>query len=214
MISIFGSRFSEVDAAAASAPLPRQLAGVSVNIGGEDAPLYFVGPAQINAQVPFSARIGDSVSIVVNSGGRLSAPQTYLIAPAAPGIFQGGGFAVALDGLNRLVTLQNPARIGGIIQIFATGLGSTDPAVETGAASPSFSTVHNPVVVRIGGQEAPVSYQGLAPGFVGLYQINVFVPPNAPVGEAVPIVVEQVGIPSNGGSIVTLPVAAPAGPGQ
>jgi uncharacterized protein (TIGR03437 family) len=209
MISIFGSRLADTEAAATAVPLPRELAGVRVIIGGEDAPLYFVGTGQINAQVPFGVRIGDSVSITVSNNGRLSAPQQYLIAPAEPGIFQAGGFGVALDGLNQLITLQNPARIGGIIQIFAAGLGHVSPEVETGAASPAFSTVQNPVTVLIGGVTAPVSYQGLAPDFVGLYQVNVFVPPNVPVGDAVPIVLEQGGIPSNAGSIVTIPVAPP-----
>jgi uncharacterized protein (TIGR03437 family) len=169
-----------------------------------------VGPGQINAQVPFEARIGDAISIVVSNNGRLSAPQTYLVAPAAPGIFQAGGFAAALDAQNQTITLQNPARLGGIIQFFAAGLGLTDPAAGTGEASPSFSTVRTPATLTIGGINIPISYQGLAPGFVGLYQLNAILPPNVPTGDAVPIVIEQGGIPSNGGSIVTIPVAAPS----
>ena len=64
---------------------------MSVRIGGEDAPLYFVGPAQINAQVPFGVSTGDSVPVAVSVGDLLTAPQNYLIAPTQPGIFGLGG---------------------------------------------------------------------------------------------------------------------------
>ena len=66
------------------------------------------------------------------------------------------------------VTAQNPARPGDTLQIFCTGLGAVEQQVETGATAPSFSSVQLPVTVTIGGINAPVDYQGLAPGFVGL----------------------------------------------
>lgn len=39
--------------------------------------------------------------------------------------------------------------------------------------------------VTIGGQMAPVSYSGLTPGFVGLYQINTQVSSRVATGNAV-----------------------------
>jgi uncharacterized protein (TIGR03437 family) len=210
IISVFGARLASAASFATTVPLPRSLAGVSLRIGGEDAPLYYVGPNQINAQVPFSARPGDSVAIVVNSGGRLSAPQNYLIVPVRPGIFTApDGSVAALDGLSRPITAQNPARITDVLQIYAAGLGLVDPPAQTGAAAPSFSNVHNPVTVTIGGVQVPVLYQGLVPGLVGLYQINVGLIPSIAAGDAIPVVVEQDGVQSNPGLAVTIPVRRP-----
>ena len=95
IISLFGARFAGENNFATQLPLERELAGVSVRIGGEDAPLYFVGTTrkfdQINAQVPFGVSTGDSVPVAVSVGDLLTAPQNYLIAPTQPGIFGLGG---------------------------------------------------------------------------------------------------------------------------
>ena len=180
-----------------------------MRIGGQDAPLYFVSPGQINAQIPFEVSTGDSVPVAISVGGLLTAPQNYLIAPAQPGIFIAGDSAAILDASFQLVTAQNPARPGDTIQIFATGLGTVNEQVETGAPAPSFSTVQLPVTVTIGGINAPVVFQGLAPGFVGLYQVNAVVPSGVEPGNAVPLVLEQNGIIANPDQPVTIPVQAP-----
>jgi uncharacterized protein (TIGR03437 family) len=65
------------------------------------------------------------------------------------------------------------------------------------------------VTVTIGGVQVPILYQGLVPGFVGLYQLNVGVVPSIPSGDAVPVVIEQNGIESNPGLAVTIPVRRP-----
>ena len=149
------------------------------------------------------------MAIVVHSGGQLSAPQNYLITPVQPGIFQSEGTAAALDGRSRPISVENPARIGDTLQIFAAGLGLVEPSVETGAAAPSSSTVRSRVRVTIGGVEVPVVYEGLAPGFVGLYQINVSLPSTVIPGDEVPIVIRQNGISSNPNSEATIPVRRP-----
>ena len=209
IISLFGARFAGENNFATQLPLERELAGISVRIGGQDAPLYFAGPGQINAQVPFEVNTGDSVPVATSVGGLLTAPQNYLIAPVQPGIFIAGENAAILDASFQLVTAQNPAHPGDTIQIFATGLGETDPEVGSGEPAPSFSTVSNPVTVTIGGIAAPVVFQGLAPGFVGLYQVNAVVPSGVAPGDAVPLVLTQNGIVANPDLPVTIPVQAP-----
>lgn len=209
IVSLFGVRLAGSTAAASRVPLDRELAGVSVQMGGLNAPLYFVSPGQINAQVPFELTPGSSVPILVTSGGRLTAPQNYFIAPAEPGVFIAGSVPAILDGRSRLITTQNPALVGDTLQIFATGLGLTDVSAATGAAAPSFSTVRLPVTVTIGGVPASVVYQGLAPGFVGLYQVNVVVPASVTPGSAVPVALTQNGVPSNPGTPITIPVQKP-----
>jgi uncharacterized protein (TIGR03437 family) len=209
IISIFGSNFASSEFVAGQLPLDRELGGVKVRIGNEDAPLFYVGPGQINAQVPFNVVPGSTVSIVVDTGGRFSAPQNLLIAAVQPNIFQEDGIAFATDRESRRITAENPARLNEPLQIFATGLGLVDQQTSSGAPAPGSSTVLNPVRVKIGGVDAPVSYQGLAPGFVGLYQINVFVPGLVRPGDEVTIVFEQNGIPSNADFPVAIPVRNP-----
>ncbi len=194
---------------ATQVPLERRLGGVSVRIGGETAPLFAVGPGQINAQVPFAAVPGSTGAVVVESNGKLSAPQNYLIAPVQPNVFEEDGLAVVTDPEGRRINSENPALTGEVLQISATGLGLVDQPVATGAASPAASTVLSPVRVKIGGIDAPVSYQGLAPGLVGRYQINVFLSGLVQPGDEVTVTIEQNGIPSNAGSPVSIPVRNP-----
>ncbi len=206
IISLFGARFAGENNFASQLPLERELAGVSVRIGAEDAPLYFVGPGQINAQVPFEVSPGDSVPVATSVGGLLTAPQNYLIAPAQPGIFDigGGQGAVLIANTDILVAPvgsipgreTRPAAGGEFISIFCTGLGATSPTVETGVPGAG-EAVTTPVTVTIGGVDASVSFAGLAPGFVGLYQVNAVVPPGGVAGAAVAVVITQNGIASN-----------------
>jgi uncharacterized protein (TIGR03437 family) len=78
-----------------------------------------------------------------------------------------------------VVTASNPAAPGETLAIYATGLGAVNIAMASGVAAPSTApfamTVSTPMVT-IGGVSAYVSFSGLAPGFVGLYQLNVTVP--------------------------------------
>jgi uncharacterized protein (TIGR03437 family) len=209
IISIFGQQMAPPNSqfAAQTIPLERSLGQTSVRIGNVLAPLYFVSPGQINAQVPFEVAPGDTVSVVVNAAGRLSTPQLYQISPAQPGIFKAAVDAAILDSESNLVTAQNPARIGEVIQIYSSGLGATEPSVASGAGSPSFSDTEIQVTATIGGVPATVLYDGLAPGFVGLYQVNVVVPPGVTPGPVVPVVISQGGIPSNPDLPITIPVA-------
>jgi uncharacterized protein (TIGR03437 family) len=209
VFAVFGSRLAAEEAFAPGVPLNRQLGGVRVRVGGEDAPLFYVGPDQVNGQVPFTARPGHTVSIAVDSGGKLSAPQNVLIAPVQPSIFQTDGTAFATDQQGRRITSENPARVGQPLHIFATGLGVVEPAASTGAGAPASTTVLSPVRVTIGGVDAPVGFQGLVPGSAGLYQIDVTVPGLVRPGDDVPILLRQSGIPSNGNVPVTIPVRLP-----
>ncbi|HXI19850.1 MAG TPA: hypothetical protein VNH46_02115, partial [Gemmatimonadales bacterium] len=198
IVSLFGTGMAEGESYAPAIPLARSLNGTSVRIGDQDAPLYYVGPTQINAQVPFTAKVGESVSIVVNSKGKLTAPQSYLIAPAQPGIFNGAvlDFQNDPDHGGLAVSAEHPARIGHDLVIYSSGLGLVDAAVETGAASPGAHALL-PVTVKIGGVEVPVAYAGLTPGYVGLYQVNVKLTEGVPTGDDIAVELTQNGITAN-----------------
>jgi uncharacterized protein (TIGR03437 family) len=205
IIALFGTNLAPSIANATQIPLERQLAGTSVRIGNVTAPLYFVSPGQINAQLPYEAVPGDTVSIVVNTNGRLTTPQTYQIAPAQPGIFLAGSNGIIIKFSNgQLVSAQNPARANDVLVIFTTSLGLTNPPVATGVAAIAAEAVVL-ASVTIGGVPATVSYAGLTPSLVGLYQVNVIVPPGVTPGPA-EVVVTQNGIPSNPLQSITIPI--------
>ncbi|HTW67200.1 MAG TPA: IPT/TIG domain-containing protein [Bryobacteraceae bacterium] len=73
LISIFGSNLAPHTALAPGSTWPELLDGVSVFINGTAAPLGYVNPAQINAQLPIGTSPGQATLTVV-SGGRVLPP--------------------------------------------------------------------------------------------------------------------------------------------
>lgn len=188
--TIFGAGLSSVNGIARAAlPLPRQLAGTTVTVNGIAAPLFALanvnGAEQVNLQVPFEIAGQATAQIVVTSGGAASQPVQVDVWPAQPGVFTADGFtgAVLHGSTYAPVTAANPAAKGEVVLIYATGLGDVGNPPATGAAADAARTVV-PAEVMIAGTPALVSYSGLAPGFAGLYQLNVTVPADAPSGVA------------------------------
>jgi uncharacterized protein (TIGR03437 family) len=72
-------------------------------------------------------------------------------------------------------------------------LGPVTPSLPSGIGSGANGTaiplMNSHPTVRIGGQTAVIQFDGLAPGFVGLYQLNVVVPSGIQTGSAVPVVI-------------------------
>ena len=145
----------------------------------------FVSRDQVNAQLPAELPESGRQALQVMVGDQTTAAQSVTLQPAAPGVFtvhqSGQGQGVIVDTNFQLVDANRPARAGDVVAIFCTGLGVTDPPVPSGQAG-NGQRVAAQVTVTIGGREARVSFAGLAPGFVGLYQVNVEVPAGLPAG--------------------------------
>ncbi len=212
IVSLFGSRLAPLPQGAARLPLPAQMNTVVVRVNGVPSPLYYVGPGQVNFHLPFALPAGP-ITLTVTHAGVESVPLTVNPSGASwPGIFtltqDGQGQGAILIGNTNLVAGEfagvpsRPARRDDIIEIYCTGLGRIDgPAPAPGEpapVSPLARTVETPVVT-VGGADAEVLFSGLAPGLVGLYQVNVRVPSGATAGPAVPVVLRMgaVGLPSN-----------------
>ena len=94
---------------------------------------------------------------------------------------------------------SRPARRGlqppEFLSIYANGLGPTEEEVPVGSPAPLDHVIRLKKAVRVflGGVEVPPDFAGLAPGAIGLYQINVPILAEVPVGPAVPLRVEVVG---------------------
>ena len=210
IISVFGADLALSTASAPSLPLPISLAGTRVLVGDTPIPLFYVSPAQINALLPYELVPGTYQLAVESLSGR-GPGISLLVSAYAPGIFtvssSGSGqgiFVVAQDG--SLVSNNNPARRGSIVSIYATGLGAVDPPVTSGdvgnAIEPLNRTLLTPMV-RFDNYDGEVLYSGLAPGFAGLYQINVKVPAGVSSAYNIPVSLVIGGAASNR---VTIPI--------
>lgn len=200
LISILGANLSPVNQASSTTPLPTALGESCLTVNGVPVPMIFASNQQINAQLPY--QIDGNVTMILRTPGGISDNYNLTLLPAAPSIFR-TGTAGPESGLptvvrarnNELVTVSNPIRADDVISIYLTGMGNTSPAVQAGYAAGSEPTPI-PVIaprVRIGGVEMGIEFAGLAPGQVGVYQINARVPRNAPPGFDVPLVVDQNG---------------------
>ena len=199
ILQIYGSGFSQTTAQAINVPLPVSLAGTSLTVGGIPAPLYYVSPGQIDAQLPSELTPGNSYQLIVNSAGVPSMPGTIQIAAATPGVAAyAGGLVLAQHADYSLISETSPAKPGEYVVIYLAGLGATNHAVADGAAAPD-SPLSMPLTapaLTLNGASVTVSFAGLTPGAVGLYQINFQVPANAPNGD-LQLVVSQSGVSGN-----------------
>ena len=205
ILAIYGSNLAPQPATDSGAPLPTSLAGTSVTIGGILAPLYYVSPSQIDAQLPFELLAGNQYEVIINSAGALSTPSSISVSAATPGIAASpSGLVIAQHADYSLVSPESPAKPGEYLVLYLAGLGATDTAVADGAASPSSPLAHPLIapVLTLNGTSVPVYFGGLTPGFVGLYQMNFQVPVGETSGN-LQLVVSQAGAASNS---TTLPV--------
>jgi uncharacterized protein (TIGR03437 family) len=192
ILTMYGQNLANSSASASALPLSPSLAGVQVMINGVAAPIVDVSPTRIDAIVPYSTS-GGLVQIQVNNNGMQSNPVTLYQGDCSPGVFtlssNGLGYGAILHSDYSVVNSSKPARQGEVVQIFLTGLGDVSPPVADGAPAPSnpLTGTTNSYEVWIGGAfsgvQGTVQFQGLAPGFPGLYQINVQIPTNAPLGD-------------------------------
>lgn len=218
--AVFGSQLSSSGPAyASSLPLPTTLAGVQVLINGTPVPIFYIDANQADIQIPFGLTSGTMTVQAVRNGqpGNLIsasvdpiAPRlfTLMSLPAAPDsspygiVINAGDGTLALPA--NLGVPAHPAKRGDTITIYALGLGPVTPSVGTGAEAPSvepLARTANPVSVFFGGgflgsSTATPTYAGLAPTYVGLYQVNVVIPQDAPTGN-IPVMVNLPGRASN-----------------
>ncbi len=195
---------------------PTQLDGVSVTVGGQRAFISFVSPTQVNVQVPSTVAIGQNLPVVLTNRGQSTSAVSFpirllaggLLAPAS---FRVGGrqYVYATKGNSSTIVSNGsipglpaaPATPGEVLVMYGTGFGAMVPfTIPVAGSIPSTvgTRLQFPVTIRIGGIAAQVLYEGVIPGFVGLYQFNVVVPPDAPDGDLpLEIVQNNSAVPQN-----------------
>ena len=182
LLTVFGSNLAPLPMGASSVPLPATIAGVAVTLNGQSVPLLYVSPGQLNVQIPYEAAVGAPATLEVNNNGQL-ASTTFLLGPAAPGIFYAAQSGTVANGL--------PSGIapGQTTTLYLTGAGAVSPAIADASAPASTSALSalpvpsGKVTVTVGGITSPsLPFVGITPGLVGVVQVNFEVPASVPGG--------------------------------
>jgi len=179
---------------------PTSLDRTSVTVGGQQAYVDYISPGQVNVQVPSNVVTGQQ-QIVVTTAVGASAAYTITVNATEPGMlappsFVIGGkqyvvaqftdFATYVLPVNAIPGVPSrPAKPGDTMIIYGIGFGPVG-GVTAGQIAPASSAVAIPPQIFFGTSLASLSYAGLTPGSVGLYQFNVVVP-NVGTSAAVPL---------------------------
>jgi uncharacterized protein (TIGR03437 family) len=231
--TIFGTNLNDgsvvpVSAFGADGKLVTTLGGASVTLNGIPAPMFssIHGSSfdQLSVQIPLELASATSASVVVTANGQTSAAKTVPLGPLSPGIFtldfsgKGQGIIQIANTVPPILaaptgSISGPARPvnrGEFLTIWCTGLGAVTNAPATGqpaSASPLSETTTKPQISIGGVAAANVTFSGLTPNLVGLYQVNVEVPAGAPAGNAVPVVLTIGDVQANPLGPVTIAIA-------
>ena len=188
MVNIYGSGLASAEVRAASgAAWPTILGGVQVLVNNRPAALYSVSSSQIVGVIPWAT----SEAVVRIQVFRNGIPSNTIEAAGSlgsPGVFSlsqtGDGLGAVLRENFTVATAANPVQAGETIQIFLTGLGAVTPTIPDGTPAGYNLSRAGSVAVSVGGLPAKVAYAGLAPGLIGVYQVNAVVPVGLNPGSA------------------------------
>jgi uncharacterized protein (TIGR03437 family) len=216
--TLFSGNIVDQPQGADTSPLPTALSKRQIVVNDSLlSPLFASATGQINFQVPSSAPVGtDRIAVRTSDTGELVAGGSFSVAATAPGLFtsgqSGAGQGVVLNQDGTVNGAANPAARGSVITVFGTGQGQVSPPVPDGVPAPSSPLAYSVTVsatsadqclnqqsmcIVFGNVLGSVQFSGLAPGWVGLWQIDASVPTDASTGSAVPLKVVIDGIPSN-----------------
>lgn len=198
-ISIFGTNLYDPDLSSTGnalevnsqprLPLVIDYTAVSFDVPGANPPisvpgrLYYISAGQVGLQVPWELQGQSSAQMKVYINYSNGNVVTIPLSNVAPALFTVGTDAAATNDKG-VITAANPAARNSVITLYANGMGPVDNTPVSGEPTPLSPLARTTVLpsVKIGGQDAQVFFSGLAPGAIGLYQINVGVPPGIAAG--------------------------------
>ncbi len=174
--------------------MPDKLGSVQLFVAGYLTHLYYVSPLQVNFLVPSFLRPG-VVDVWIVRDGMAGPIVQVTLQGAAPALFRTiDGLAIATHLNGSLITHDAPASPAEIIVLYGTGLGciqdmGRDGTLPTGA---QWLCQMDQFSVWIGGTPIDsklILYAGVAPGYAGLYQMNVRMPDSFPADPEIRIAV-------------------------
>jgi uncharacterized protein (TIGR03437 family) len=208
---VYGSGLAVSPVSTLILPLPALFDNTFAQVGNYQAPLYFLSNDQLNVQIPAELTASQQLPMLLSVNNALTLPITLDIVPAAPGVLsafdgttppsvQNGAHLIAQHLNGTSVSSSNPGAPGEYLVMYLAGLGATNPSVASGYPAPSapaaLAAVTLTPTVTVDNLPSNVYFAGLAPTFVGLYQIDFQVPTGAKSGEDV-VTVTQNGIAAN-----------------
>ncbi len=159
-----------------------------VFLDGDESVVLAATPFQVNFQIPPSAQPGGHTLRIESPFG--AAEQIIQLEAVSPAIFTLGGGRGAIVNQDGVVnTVSSPARRGSIIVVYGTGFGALRP-------QGNLQVTSEPVTGQIEGAPLQTLYAGAAPGFPGLYQINLSLPTSIPPGLTVRLTLASQGVQS------------------
>lgn len=162
-------------------PLPTPDVGLFPNPNQGEIGIFYQSPTQWNIQIPYELTPGNYLLHIGNY-----TQVAFSVAAVAPYVFNwGANHGSILNADNSLNTPDTPAAAGSFMQVYLTGQGAVSPPVNSRMAAPAtpLSYVVANTTATIDGASAQVSFAGLAPGFVGLCQVNIDIPTGLPAGQ-------------------------------
>jgi uncharacterized protein (TIGR03437 family) len=232
LVTITGTSFADSSASAPDdsiQPLPTKLGNVEVLFDGLALALLSVSPTQIRAQIPYELGDRSSASMYVrteHNDGRITTTSAIAvkIVAANPGLFAFGGAEprsglvlhakIDSDGQSGVpVTVENPARPGETLIVWAAGLGAVKEGHSTARArmgvpyTGSDARVATPVDALVQGRSADVVSAVLPRGSIGIYEVRVVLPADLPNNAEAQLLIAQNGYVSNR---ITVPVESAA----
>ena len=187
LITILGKDLIRAGETTGDAPFPSRLSGLRVLLGEQGTPLLYVSRSQVNAQIPYGL-LGGTVLALEGPNGTMT--QQVTISETAPAVFQVTHRDHTLPAIvhadGSLVRPEFPAVGGEALSLYLTGLGAVSPSLPAGFVAPYgiLYSANSPVTVTVDNEPADVLFAGLAPGLVGVNQIN-FIVPRGVAGERV-----------------------------
>ena len=183
--SVYGSGLATLSTVTTAAPLPKTFSGTQILVGGNNVPIYYVSPGQVNIQIPLELAPNQKYPVLAFFNNVPAIPDTITVAAATPAVIAfPDGTVKAQHPDFSLVDATHPAKPSEALVIYLVGMGATTPAVASGQGSPSspLSIVALAPTMTLDGETVVPFFYGLTPVFVGLYQMNFTVPADARTG--------------------------------
>lgn len=226
VFSIYGNNIGPTTPVTVSAfPIGATLGGVSITFSQGNTTVnilpLFVSATQVNALMPSNAPLGTGSMRLTYNNAR-SNPSRVQVAAAAFGIYTFTGTGLGPGAILNFVAADNqpynspavPAMPGQAVTLYGTGLGAIS---SSDANVPPVQNLPTQTEVFVGGQSASIFYSGRSSCCAGIDQIVFTVPPNAPTGCWVPVLVRTGGSTSSNGATMAIsadgsPCSDPANP--
>jgi uncharacterized protein (TIGR03437 family) len=168
-------------------------ADLSVDLSGLACPLLNASTQELDIEIPWEISPGNFTLTLRNSASPFESVLAVDVVDLAPAFERSGlpfdsnqpVIVVHQDFLS-LVTQGNPVVAGETVHFYMTGLGDVQPRPVTGRTSitlPVARQVPFCSLVSVFPQSetiAPVLFAGIAPGMIGIYQLDVTIPQGYP----------------------------------